>query len=266
MASHVAPTTTPAPAPAQEINQYICGEGIISKLMKPIPKSDIRKLSLTEAYDKINKIAIDSYFTSMRIGLCSFTNEIYDEDDIFCRLIRGCSNTHRHPGGWIQVSKDAEDYIECCNMLHNIKNRLFPVCFTDIPEDVKVPRSSKSKDDPIILSDGNIIENSAVWRSKSRECLHIKVEFGVYPERFEKSVSLKTLMEVNNIKCINLNPRVYGNEYVSLQPENTHRLFAFFNQKYRDFIAKEIIPEFEREEIPYILEYKEFDFTKPAIY
>lgn len=264
MASQVA--STPAPASVQEINKYICGGGLIGKLTKPTPNTDIRTLSLTEAYDKINKIAIDSYFTSMRIGFCSFTNKIYDEDDVFCRLVRGCANTHRLPGGWIQVSNDAEEYIECCNMIHNIKNGLLPVCFTDLPEYIKVPRSSKSKDEPMRLSNGNITENSAVWGSKSRGCLHIKVEFGEPHERFEKSVSLKTLMEVNNIKSIILNPRIYGNEYISLQSENTQRLFAFFNQKYREFIAEEIIPEFEKEKIPFTLEYKEFEFSKPAIY
>lgn len=264
MASQVAPTTTPVPA--QEINKYICGGGLIGKLTKPPPNTDIRTLSLTEAYDKINKIAIDSYFTSMRIGLCSFTNEIYDEDYVFCKLIRGCANTHRLPGGWIQVSSEAEHFIECCNMIHNIKNGLFPVCFTDLPEYVKVPRSRKSLREPDRVSNGNITENSAVWGSKSRGCLHIKVEFGEPLERFEKSVSLKTLMYVNNIKSVSLNPRVYGDEYISRQPENTQRIFAFFNQKYRDFIAEEIIPKFEKEKIPFTLEYKEFDFSEPAIY
>jgi len=268
MASQVAPTTTPVPVPvpAQEINKFICGAGLIGKLMKPPPNTDIRTLSLTEAYDKINKIVIDSYFTSMRIGFCSFTNKIYDEDDIFCRLLRGCANTHRLPGGWIQVSSEAEHFIECCSMIHNIMNKLFPVGFTDLPEYVKVPRSSKSKDDQILLSDGNITKNSAIWRSKSRDCLHIKVQFGEPQERFEKSVSLKTLMYVNNIKSISLNPRVYGEEYISQQPENTQRIFAFFNQKYRDFLAEKIIPEFEKEKIPFTLEYKEFDFSEPAIY
>lgn len=263
MASQIAQTAQTAKG---NINPYVCGEGIISKIVKPVPNTDIRELSLTEAYDKINKIVVDTFFTSMYIGLCSFTNQIYEEDDVFCRFIRGCANTHKLPGGVIQSSNEAEHFLECCNMCHNIRNLLFPVCFTDLHNDVKVPRSSKGNNGELKVSDGNITENSAIWRSKSRDCLHIKVEFGGPLERFQKSVSLKSLMEVNNIKSISINPRVYGDDYISRQPDNTQRLFNFFNQKYRDFLAEEIIPEFERENIPFTFEYKEFDFTQPVIY
>ena len=54
-------------------------------------------MSLTEAIDRINEVTVGSYYTTMYIGMCSFTRKIYDEETTFCKKLRGCSNTHRLP-------------------------------------------------------------------------------------------------------------------------------------------------------------------------
>ena len=239
---------------------YLLGKSIISKIIINVRREGIGKLSLTEAIDRINQITAETYFSTMAIGLCSFTNKVHDYEDVFCKKIRGCANTHRLPGGMIQCSNEGEHFIECCNIIHNIRNVLFPISFTNIYTNLRIPRSSKTKEGLPTFSSGEISNNSAIWISKSRGTFHVKVEFTDNGNRLEKCVSLIELLEANSMKIIELKPRVYGEEYISNQEENVQRLFNFFNQKYKDFISEEILPQFEKEQIPYTLNYLPFDF------
>lgn len=249
---------------------YLCGRGLLDKVINSPNTTSISDMCLSDAIDRINQITVGSYYTSMYIGLCSFTRKIFGEDHIFCRKLRGCSNTHRLPGGWIQCSNEAEYLLECCNIEHNIRNKLFPMCFTNISSEVEllIPRSTKSPNDPPRFSDGSVSENSSMFISKTKDSYHIKVDFidANSKERLEKSVPLKLLMNLNDIKSIVISPRFYTDEFIEMKPDNIQRLLGFYNTKYRDFIDEVVIPQLKQEDINFTIEYKTFNFEDPPIY
>ena len=249
---------------------HLLGKSLIDKIVNKPKNEDIRNMSLTEAIDFINEITLGTYYTTMYIGLCSFTRKIYDESDIFCKRLRGCSNTHRLPGGMIQCSNEAEHFIECCSMEHNIRNKLYPMSLTNITssKELIIPRSTRSPSDPPRFSDGNIGENCAMFLSRTQGTLHVKVEFvdNDTCNKMEKSVPLKNLMRVNSISSIKLSPIYYSDQYISEQSDNVQRLFNYYNQRYTEFVDEFVITKLIHESIPYTLEPQEYNPDKPVRY
>ena len=245
---------------------YLCGKALLDKIINKPKKDDIRDMSLTEAIDRINEVTVGSYYTTMYIGMCSFTRKIYDEETTFCKKLRGCSNTHKLPGGWIQCSPEGDHFMECCSMEHNIRNKLFPVNLTDISSetDLRIPRSIKKPRDPPRFSNGNVGENCSIFLSRTQNTMHVKVDFfdEITGERLEKSVKLKTLMEVNKIEIITLKPIYYSHTYILEQTDNVQRLFNYYNARYEEFFNETIVPMFESEKINFRILPQEYNPAK----
>ena len=99
-------------------------------------------MDLIAAEERFRQIVAGSYFSSMRMGVCAFSGDILPIRTVGHFAMTGCDNTHPIPRGFIPRGTEYEYLMPICSFKNMINNKMLAVEYTDLPENVKIPRLS----------------------------------------------------------------------------------------------------------------------------
>lgn len=242
------------------------GEGLVQHFV-PIneipPRNDITKMEVDEAVKQINDIILGTNFSSMKIGFCYISEEYFDEDELVSTYLRGVYNTHNIPGGCIQYKECYENIMECCSMQHMLNKSMLDIKYiiNNFPKQVMIPRTKRPEDTKPRFSAGRIIDSSGTVFSTTRNTINVFVEFLDWKEGLKfKTIGLKELMDANNVRSIEIAPKVFSDSYISSQEDNIRNLLNYYNTEFKKFISNEICEKLNEGNIPYTLKYTFFEF------
>ena len=240
---------------------------IITKYMQPQQyqqemEKNITKMEFEDAEERIRQIVARSYFTSMRLGECSFTQEIYkDDENTMCRPMIGCENTHPSPKGFIQYANEYQFLVTICSFKNMIMNKMFAVEYTDLPKDIKILRSMRKGETSQRISYGQISNNSSMFISTRSGNLNVKVVWDDDETKqfSRKDCSLIDIMRINDISSIKITPKIFSEEFISRQSPKVSTIVKTYNDEFQHFMENFVIPRFIALNIDYTFEYNYYN-------
>lgn len=243
----------------------VCGEGMVRHFRKveDVPERDnILNMNVEDAVEHIKSVILGSNFSSKKMGFCYFTEEYFEDDEIYDAYLLGCYNTHNVPGGCIQYHKDYQIFMECASIQHMVNNKMLYIDYlaSVFPEEILIPRTRRPEDTKDRFSKGRIISNSATVYSRRENTLNIFVEFMDNGYQFFKTVRLKTLMEKNSISQLSIKPKIFNEEYISQETPKTSAILTHYNTMFKNFVKDTICPQLDKEEISYDLSFDYLEF------
>lgn len=220
-------------------------------------EKNITKMDMIAAEERFRQIVAGSYFSSMRMGVCAFSGDILPIETVGHFAMTGCDNTHPIPRGFIQCGTEYEYLMPICSFKNMINNKMLAVEYTDLPENVKIPRSKRKGETTQRISEGFISKNSSIYISTRSKNLNVKVMWDDEETKIcsTKDCNLKQFLELNGVSSVKISPKIYSDEFISMQPENVAQILSHYNREFKTFVEEVVLERFQSLDINYTFEY-----------